>query len=577
MGTWKRFALGTLAAAASVLVLAAPASAAIRYADDTPSGVGPCTDPQEPCDLMTAITVSGLYDEIQIGGGSYPDPYTLTGGQSLVGANFQNGGVTAGEAVIDGGGTSIRLDGSGITTYTVRGLTILGGTGVLAQNADPGGLTVNLIDNVFDGSGATGPRVDLEALIGDGPISATIEGNDFAGSAPDLNVDRRGIESSFGNAANVINLTARNNHFEGYSMAINGIHGVSEITGNRIEEAYDPNGEDIPAIRLNNAVGTVTDNTIDSYVGAPIDRGVSLSHSTAASADTVTIERLEARGMVRQAVYASGNLGGDKLIIRDSLLAPIGNEAPVNATNHDGGLELEGVTVPENASGFSVDTVGTPVSVRSSILGDSIDTISPCTVAFSRGPTTSGDSCETFQTSATPGFVDGPNGDFRLAAASPLIDAGDPGSVGTKDLTGAPRTQDGNGDGIAVRDMGAYELADTFAPKTTFTAQPPASIKVKVKKPKKPKKGKKRKKAKKPKVGLSYAFTSNEAGAKFECSFDGAAFVPCAGSYATTTGLGTHTLAVRATDAFGNTSAPVSAAVTVSKKKAKKKKKKKKK
>ena len=49
--------------------------------------------------------------------------------------------------------------------------------------------------------------------------------------------------------------------------------------------------------------------------------------------------------------------------------------------------------------------------------------------------------------------------DRRLQAGSPAMDAGDPAVTGlpTTDLAGAPRVTDGNGDGLAVVDMGAYE------------------------------------------------------------------------------------------------------------------------
>jgi hypothetical protein len=63
----------------------------------------------------------------------------------------------------------------------------------------------------------------------------------------------------------------------------------------------------------------------------------------------------------------------------------------------------------------------------------------------------------------SPGFVG--NGDFHLAAGSPLIDAGTPGSVpaGALDRDGRPRASDGNGDCARVSDIGAFEYQGTKA------------------------------------------------------------------------------------------------------------------
>jgi hypothetical protein len=65
---------------------------------------------------------------------------------------------------------------------------------------------------------------------------------------------------------------------------------------------------------------------------------------------------------------------------------------------------------------------------------------------------------------ADPGFVDGTSvpGDFRLSDSSPGVDQGftdyGAGWLPPVDLVGMPRIADGNGDGTAVIDMGAYEL-----------------------------------------------------------------------------------------------------------------------
>jgi hypothetical protein len=55
----------------------------------------------------------------------------------------------------------------------------------------------------------------------------------------------------------------------------------------------------------------------------------------------------------------------------------------------------------------------------------------------------------------TPTFVGG--GDFTPASGSLLIDAGDPTLAGGVDLAGNPRVADGDADGIAVTDLGAFE------------------------------------------------------------------------------------------------------------------------
>ncbi|HUD71004.1 MAG TPA: MopE-related protein [Dongiaceae bacterium] len=61
---------------------------------------------------------------------------------------------------------------------------------------------------------------------------------------------------------------------------------------------------------------------------------------------------------------------------------------------------------------------------------------------------------------ADPQFVDPVAGDFRLSAGSPCIDAGSPGLLSV-DLPGRPRSLDGDGDGTAVPDMGAWEAGST--------------------------------------------------------------------------------------------------------------------
>jgi hypothetical protein len=59
-------------------------------------------------------------------------------------------------------------------------------------------------------------------------------------------------------------------------------------------------------------------------------------------------------------------------------------------------------------------------------------------------------------------------GDYHLVKGSPLVDAGDPAAPQGLDLARNPLVADGNGDGTARRDIGAYEL-----PAPAGAQQPP--------------------------------------------------------------------------------------------------------
>jgi hypothetical protein len=78
----------------------------------------------------------------------------------------------------------------------------------------------------------------------------------------------------------------------------------------------------------------------------------------------------------------------------------------------------------------------------------------------------------------TPGFVDPAGGDYRLAADSLLLDAGDPapaGGLSATDLAGKARSLDGNGDGVEAPDIGAFEFQPPAAPAPAPGPPPPGT------------------------------------------------------------------------------------------------------
>jgi len=83
---------------------------------------------------------------------------------------------------------------------------------------------------------------------------------------------------------------------------------------------------------------------------------------------------------------------------------------------------------------------------------------------------------------ADPLFADTSSADFRLTAGSPCIDAGTPDTTGLrlplKDIGGADRIQDGDGDGTAVVDIGAYEYEPGFVSVPERAASAPVSFRL---------------------------------------------------------------------------------------------------
>ena len=222
----------------------------------------------------------------------------------------------------------------------------------------------------------------------------------------------------------------------------------------------------------------------DENGGQPEGGGISI-FGPQASSNSVTLENLILTGNQASNGGAIGILGGDLKIIN----CLISDNVAINAggamiVREDSTVMLEATTVVNNHASFLVGGVANEglLTVRNSIFWN--NALEQILITTSAGPpfvVTSvsfsdiqGGHAGLANINEDPLFVDPSNGNFRLSIGSPAIDAGKNTEAPATDLDGKARPIDGNGDGIAVVDMGAFEFGapDTTPPAITISANP---------------------------------------------------------------------------------------------------------
>ena len=198
-------------------------------------------------------------------------------------------------------------------------------------------------------------------------------------------------------------------------------------------------------------------------------------------------------GLVERSRIVAGLEGvvavGQETTIRSSEIKVVGAggtaiAARVVFANLDTSVVVDGVSIigPNSPTslGVSANTAGYPdddasVTLRNSFLrtfgktleADSAGTgtahISASYSDYEAGKSHTGGSATIDESNVSNvgdvGFLDPSDGDWFLVPGSPLVDMGDPSTPQGLDRRGDPLVTDGNHDGIARRDIGAYELA----------------------------------------------------------------------------------------------------------------------
>lgn len=304
---------------------------------------------------------------------------------------------------------------------------------------------------------------------------------------------------------------------------------------------------------------TITDSTITGNTG--------INHSGALT-DTVSRSTIRA-GSFAGVVTDSGTVDIDNSVIdlgttggTGLMAANFNNSASPKAINADhvtivgGNGSSEGVWAFAGAAGAVQTTTvtltnsivrnpGKSLVASASNVGQASRSTATVTVAYTDyDPTTTEESIDgatgaggvlegAGNLDVAPVFVDAGTGDFRLSPGSPVIDKGNPsaGLPGDADLANAARVRDGDGNGSAIRDMGAFEVPDEIAPQTTITTGPSGPTND---------------------TTPTFGFTS-DPGATFTCQVDDGAVSACTSPFTTAVLTdGPHSLKVTATDIADN-------------------------
>jgi hypothetical protein len=258
--------------------------------------------------------------------------------------------------------------------------------------------------------------------------------------------------------------------------------GVQLLFGGMLADSTVQLGTDRPTVaavlgsRFGGADGgnTIRDSTLSAETGVASVQG------------GATVERSRVAGF-RYGVRAYADL----TMLKDSLIRSTGPYGTaISAATYSGGdtnMIVDGVTAvtpsTPDTTGVAVSTLPAPAQSVHLTLANSI-VRGPFTPLFALASGTGSATISAAYSDYAPWdnvaiggtinesnvtnvgdalFDETPGSEFRLLPGSPLIDMGDPAAPQGLDLGGGARVTDGNGDGVARRDIGAFELQPSMA------------------------------------------------------------------------------------------------------------------
>lgn len=211
------------------------------------------------------------------------------------------------------------------------------------------------------------------------------------------------------------------------------------------------------------AEGTIESSRIVGTIGVRVVTGATpaaIRHSYVEGSD-IALQAFLARAAVSDSALVGGYGGGAEAHDQGS-----STPAEIDAT-HVTLVTRGGAT---GAAARSLGPGGATVRLRNSVVTGFDEAVARAEVppghaeievdhsVLPPGPAVAGVDETTVLRLVDPGFVNAPGGDFTLVAGSPALDAGAPlAGPGAVDILGRPRAADGDADGSALPDPGAFE------------------------------------------------------------------------------------------------------------------------
>lgn len=457
-------------AALIVLVCSAPAS--IRAAtltvnglDDVAADDGQCTlreaiisaNTTNPSGSMPGECVGGqldpVVDRVEFGAG-------LSGTIGLVSGLPQ---INDPVDIVGPGPADLIIDGSAITTRALRVIddVLIEGLSIINTPSSSSGGAINAdqpltLRNMFiennqatDGGGVyTTADLTVEACVFRGNVATDFDGGAIrlANSAQTLTVR----DSLFEN--NTTGVLGRN----GGAIQVGGSDHVTEITGSTfVGNAALGSNREGGAIRIGGASLTIVNSTFSGNAATGSGGAISLRAQDHHFSNITVVDNT---------ADSEGDGFGDGGGLWNGADAPATLENTLIAANTDNGNEAPDCQGAYTSGGFNLIGVASACTgftdgVDGDQVGAGADPIDPLLQALADNG--------------------GPTPTLALMPGSPAIDAGNP--TGCSDSTGAPllfdqrgnpRPADGDGDGSAICDVGAFELVADLIFADRFQATP---------------------------------------------------------------------------------------------------------